>query len=187
MPDLRFGTRKSGGFPWVDTHETKDGKHFTYSAATRATARDQMLSMGFKVDDPHSHEPIFDDPRFKDFATTFRNRDEYHEYTVQWMKEHTLDEVIEAFSQYAAASTPEMSAEDLCNDPHIKAREDIVSIDDPDLGPVRMQGIIPKMEKTPGRVRHTGERPGARNQEVYGELLGLGAQELEELRKAGII
>ena len=50
-----------------------------------------------------------------------------------------------------------------------------------------MQGIIPKFEKTPGRVRHSGERPGARNQEVYGELLGLGGKEMEELREAGVI
>ena len=32
--NTRFGNRKSGGFPWVDSHKTKDKKYFTYSAAT---------------------------------------------------------------------------------------------------------------------------------------------------------
>jgi crotonobetainyl-CoA:carnitine CoA-transferase CaiB-like acyl-CoA transferase len=80
-----------------------------------------------------------------------------------------------------------MTAEGLCNDAHLKAREDIVSVDDPDLGPVRMQGIIPKFSKTPGAVRCTGERPGTRNAEVYGELLGLGERDLAELQAEGII
>ena len=176
VSNKRYGNRKHGGFPWVDSHTTKDGKHFTYSAATRATFRDQMLAMG-----------MFIDPRFKDFPTTWEHREEYHEAAVEWMKERTLAEVDEAFKGYECASTPVMDAERLCNDPHLIAREDIITVDDPDLGPIRMQGIIPKFEKTPGRVRHAGERPGARNQEVYRELLGLGAQELEDLRAAGVI
>jgi crotonobetainyl-CoA:carnitine CoA-transferase CaiB-like acyl-CoA transferase len=176
VPNKRAGSRKSGGIPWVDTHETKDDKYFTYSAVTRATMRDQMLAMGMTID-----------PRFKDFSTTFQNRDAYHEEAAKWMKQRTVAEVDDAFKRYECSSTPVMTAEDLCNDPHLQAREDIITVDDPDLGPVRMQGIVPKFEKTPGAVRHTGERQGARNQEVYGELLGLGAQELDKLKAAGVI
>ena len=175
-PLKRSGSRKSGGIPWVDTHETKDGGHFTYSAVTRATMRDQMLAMG-----------MFIDPRFKDFPTAFQHRDEYHETAKNWMKGHTLAEVDDAFQRYECSSSIVMNAETLIDNPHLIAREDIITVDDPDLGPIRMQGIIPKFSKTPGRVRHAGERPGARNQEVYGELLGLGAQELEGLRAAGVI
>lgn len=172
----RAGSRKSGGIPWVDTHETKDGGFYTYSAVTRASMRDQMLAMG-----------MFVDPRFKDFSTANEHRNEYHEVAKKWMKERTLAEVDDAFQRYECSSAPVMNGESLIKDPHLIAREQVITVDDPDLGPVRMQGIVPKFSKAPGRVRHTGERPGARNEEVYGELLGLGAQELENLRTAGII
>jgi crotonobetainyl-CoA:carnitine CoA-transferase CaiB-like acyl-CoA transferase len=172
----RSGSRKSGGIPWVDTHETKDGGFFTYSAVTRASMRDQMLAMN-----------MFLDPRFKDFPSAAQNADDYHGEAVKWMKTRTLDEVDDAFQRYECSSSPVTNAETLIDNPHLLAREDVITVDDPDLGPVRMQGIVPKFSKTPGQVRWSGERPGARNEEVYGQLLGLGKKELAELQKAEVI
>ena len=172
----RSGSRKSGGPPWVDTHATKDGGFFTYAAVTRASMRDQMLAMN-----------MFIDPRFKDFPTTFQNSNAYHDEAARWMKEHTTEEVDDAFQRYECSSSIAMNAASLIDNPHILARQDVIQIDDPDLGRVRMQGIIPKFSKTPGSVRWTGERPGTRNAEVYGELLGLQEKDLDELRQAGVI
>jgi crotonobetainyl-CoA:carnitine CoA-transferase CaiB-like acyl-CoA transferase len=51
-----------------------------------------------------------------------------------------------------------------------------------------MQNVFPKMSKTQGEVRWPGVRIlGAHNESVYGELLGLSAEELEELREKSII
>ncbi len=174
--DMRYGNRRDNGIPWVDSHETKDGRHYSYSGATRATYRDTQLAMG-----------MFRDPRFKDLPTAFVNREAFHDYAAAWTKERTIEEVDEAFFAFEGASAPCNNAEDLINDPHELAREHIVTVDDPDLGPVRMQGLVPKFSRTPGKVRWAGEQPGTRNAEVYGELLGLTAKELDELRAADVI
>jgi crotonobetainyl-CoA:carnitine CoA-transferase CaiB-like acyl-CoA transferase len=130
---------------------------------------------------------MFRDPRFKDLPTAFVNREAFHDYAAAWTKERTIEEVEEAFFAFEGASAPCNNAEDLINDPHELAREHIVTVDDPDLGPVRMQGLVPKFSRAPGKVRWAGEQPGTRNAEVYGELLGLTAKELDGLRAADVI
>ena len=52
---------------------------------------------------------------------------------------------------------------------------------------VRVQFIIPGLGETPGQVERGGPLLGEHNQQVYGELLGLRACEMAELRERGII
>jgi crotonobetainyl-CoA:carnitine CoA-transferase CaiB-like acyl-CoA transferase len=63
----------------------------------------------------------------------------------------------------------------------------VLGVDDPALGPVRMQGITPKLSATPGAVRHGAPRLGEHNEEVYRDLLGLSDADLEQLRNDGTI
>jgi formyl-CoA transferase len=41
----------------------------------------------------------------------------------------------------------------MLNDPHFAARGALVTVDDPELGAVTMQGVFPKLSATPGSVR----------------------------------
>jgi formyl-CoA transferase len=44
------------------------------------------------------------------------------------------------------------------------------------------------LSETPGTIRNAGSaRPGQHNDEVYGELLGRSAEELETLRAEGVL
>ena len=45
---------------------------------------------------------------------------------------------------------------DIFDDPHFAAREDIVWIEDPAVGPVPMPNVVPRFSETPGAIRHTG-------------------------------
>jgi formyl-CoA transferase len=69
-------------------------------------------------------------------------------------------------------------AADMLDDPHFKAREDIVTIPHPDFGEVAMQAVVPKMSGTPGSVRWPGPKLGAHNDEVLKGLLGLSEQDM---------
>jgi crotonobetainyl-CoA:carnitine CoA-transferase CaiB-like acyl-CoA transferase len=75
----------------------------------------------------------------------------------------------------------------ILDDPHYEAREDIVEVEDAELGTVRMQNVIPKMSKTPGRVEFAGLRLGEHNHEIYSERLGLSGEEIDRLREEGVI
>jgi crotonobetainyl-CoA:carnitine CoA-transferase CaiB-like acyl-CoA transferase len=50
-----------------------------------------------------------------------------------------------------------------------------------------MQNVVPHLSRTPGKVRRTGPRLGEHNDEVYGEVLGLGEKERDGLRERGVI
>ena len=73
------------------------------------------------------------------------------------------------------------------DDPIYAERKDIIEIDDPDLGTVRMQGVVPKLHSRPGSVWRTGASLGQDNDLVYGEWLGKSAADLEVLRASGTI
>jgi formyl-CoA transferase len=76
---------------------------------------------------------------------------------------------------------------DIVADPHYQARDMIQTVDVPGVGPLRMPGIAPRLEGTPGGIRWPGPPLGAHNDEVYGDLLGLDAAELAALRAEHVI
>jgi crotonobetainyl-CoA:carnitine CoA-transferase CaiB-like acyl-CoA transferase len=75
----------------------------------------------------------------------------------------------------------------MMEDPHYAARENIVWVNDPEIGRIPMQNVVPRLSDTPGRVHWTGPGLGQHNAEVYGGVLGLSTAEQEALRDQGII
>ena len=79
------------------------------------------------------------------------------------------------------------SIADIAADPHYAAREDIVTVDDPTIGPVKQPAVYPRLSATPGRIQRGAPKLGEHNQEVYGGLLGLSAEEIAQLAADGVI
>ncbi|MFI9402290.1 CaiB/BaiF CoA transferase family protein [Nocardia sp. NPDC052316] len=79
------------------------------------------------------------------------------------------------------------TARDMFADPHFAAREAIVRLAHPEFGELPMQNVFPKLSETPGAVRHPGPALGEHNQDVYGGLLGLDPDTIEQLTADGII
>ncbi|MET8327848.1 CoA transferase [Streptomyces sp. NPDC005181] len=100
-----------------------------------------------------------------------------------WVAERTAAECGEAFTRAEVVASRVFSAADIADDPVYAEREDIVTVDDADLGPVRMQAVIPHFRQHPGKVWRTGPALGQDNHLVYREWLGLGEDELAELEK----
>jgi crotonobetainyl-CoA:carnitine CoA-transferase CaiB-like acyl-CoA transferase len=67
------------------------------------------------------------------------------------------------------------------------ARDVITSVQDEDLGAVKMQNLMFRLGASPGGIRHPGRRLGQDNDEVYSELLGLDGDKLNRLREEGVI
>jgi formyl-CoA transferase len=79
------------------------------------------------------------------------------------------------------------SIADIFADPHYAERNNIVEVPYEPMGSVKMPGIVPVFSETPGEIKWAGSALGAHNAEVYGELLGLAAEELAELKQQGVI
>ena len=85
------------------------------------------------------------------------------------------------------AVAPVSDFKDLAEDPQMVARKVLATIDDPELGTLRMPDVLPRLSETPGRIRHAGLPMAVHNEEIYRERLGLSADEFDQLKADGII
>ena len=107
------------------------------------------------------------DSRFASFKQRFDHRDELEEIVSGWIGVRHSEEVLRAFQEADAAIAPIYTMADVMADPHLAARDAIVEVDG-----VPMQGIAPKLSRTPGRVRFAGRTQGADTDAVLEELRG---------------
>jgi crotonobetainyl-CoA:carnitine CoA-transferase CaiB-like acyl-CoA transferase len=75
---------------------------------------------------------------------------------------------------------------DIAAEPHVQARGTLMTLDDPEIGPVMMPAPVPRFSVTPARVPRPAPLLGEHNAEVY-ESLGLSPEEIEVLKAADII
>jgi len=87
-----------------------------------------------------------------------------------WIAERDLDAVLAAFEEVGAAIAPVYDIEQIFRDPQYLARESITTVDDEDLGPVRMQNVFPRLSRTPGSIRFAGPRVDQHSEEILAEL-----------------
>jgi len=161
-------------------YQTKDGRWLALSANAPAIAARVFAAIG--------QPDLITDPRFKDNRARIAHIDEVDAIVGGWIGQHTAAEALQKFDEYQCACAPVYSIADIVADPHFQARETITTVQDPDLGPVRMQNVIPKLSRTPGKIRWPGPtRMGQHNEEIFCDKLGMSRERLAELRERGII
>jgi len=128
------------------------------------------------------------DPRYVDHVSRGRNQKELDDLIEAWTRTLTVDEVEALMIEYSIPAGKMYRAPEMLADPHFAAREAIVEVPHPRWGKVPMQAPFPKLSATPSRIRSAApETVGEHNAEVYGELLGIGPEELAAMREAGIV
>ena len=115
------------------------------------------------------------------------DRDEVDRLVGRWVGSMSLEEVMEICLAHEVPSGPLNTIADIFADPHFKARGNLVSVDDPEVGEVVVPSVIPRLSETPGRIAHLGPPLGDANEDVLGNLLGLSAAEIARLRDAKVI
>ncbi|MGD0394395.1 MAG: CoA transferase, partial [Acidimicrobiales bacterium] len=79
------------------------------------------------------------------------------------------------------------SAADIFTDPHMAARGDLISIEDPVIGPIRQQAPFPRFVGRPTPTPSGAPLLGADNQAVWCDLVGVSPEELQGLQEAGVV
>jgi crotonobetainyl-CoA:carnitine CoA-transferase CaiB-like acyl-CoA transferase len=171
----RTGNRSVNNAP-RNTYRTADDKWVAVSTSANSVAERVMRLVG--------HPELIDEPWFATGSGRVEHVELLDEIVSEWVRARTRDEVVAAFSDAGAAIAPVYDVAELMADPQIVARDAITQVDDPDLGPVRMQNLLFRMSDTPGAIRFTGRALGADTDAILGDELGL---DVADLRARGIV
>ena len=79
------------------------------------------------------------------------------------------------------------SIADIFNEEQFWVRDTLMRIEDPRVGSLAIQGVVPKLSKTPGEVRHLGVELSKDTHNVLQELAGVDPGEFDALKKLGVI
>jgi crotonobetainyl-CoA:carnitine CoA-transferase CaiB-like acyl-CoA transferase len=174
----RTGNRSANNAP-RNTYLTRDGRWVAISTSTTPIAARVMRLVG--------RPDVVDEPWFDSGVERARHGDELDGAVATWIAERDLDDVMSRFEEAGAAIAPIYDVRHVLEDPQYRALESIVTLDDEDLGPLRLQNVLFRMLGTPGRVRFAGRRLGQDTRRILGERLGLSEERLAELAAAGVI
>ena len=174
----REGNRLKNSAP-LDNWQTRDGKWLCIVAAGDALFPRLAKAMG--------RPELLEDPRFSSLAARVANADAINGLVAEWVAQHTAAELERVLLAAAVPVSRAFSIADIFADPHYAARGDIVVVDDPTIGPVRMQGVYPRLSETPGAIRSGAPKLGEHNHEIYSTWLGLRTEEIAALQAEGIV
>ncbi len=129
---------------------------------------------------------LTEDPRFKDQSARRDNAEELNAIVGEWMATQPKEEL------YHRAQAQQMpfgyicDAQDLMESAQYQSRGYFIEIDHPVAGTLTYPGMPFRWGDQPWETRRA-PLLGEHNAEVYGELLGYGADELVQLRASGVI
>ena len=127
------------------------------------------------------------DPRFKDNALRTENQAELEKLLSAALKEKTVAAWEEALGRAGVPCGPIHNIEQVVENPQIRARQMIAELVHPIAGPQAMPNSPLKFSQTPIELQQPAPMLGQHTGEVLEGLLGLSAEELEELGREGVI
>ena len=173
----RTGNRSSHNAP-RNVYRTADGFWVAVSASAQSIAERVLRLVG--------RPDLAEQPWFASGTGRAAHVEEIDAAVAAWIGERDRDDVIAAFEAAQAAIAPIYDARDLVADPQLAALGSIATVEDDELGPLKMTNVLARLSQTPGAIRWSGRRHGADTAAVLAEL-GVDDEELERLRGGGVV
>jgi len=168
---------KAQGFQPLDSFQTADG-WVVIGALTEVYNR-LLTAIGLDASDP----------KWQSARTNLESVEgiEFDAILRGWTAERSSAEVVKLLNEAQVPCARIMTSKDAAEDPHYQARRMHIEWDDPQAGRVKGIGVVPKFSRTPGKIWRGSVPVGYDNQRVYGELVGVGSEELQALEPDGVI
>lgn len=174
----RHGNRSSWSVP-RNTYKTKDGKWIAVSSAANSVARRLFRAIG--------RADLADDPTLATNPLRVKRIDECDGIIAKWVSERTQQEALTIFDEFEVVAGPIYDVAQLTADEHVQHRETIVDLDDERLARIRMQNVVPRFARNPGKVRWPGKSAiGSDTTAVLTEL-GYSRDDVLQLRSEGVV
>lgn len=174
----REGNRLANSAP-LDNYPTADAKYVCIVAGSDANFARLCAAM--------ERTELLEDPRFATLAERAAHNEIINGIVAEWTS--GLD-AAEIEQRCVAADVPvatAYTAADIFADPHLQARHDLVTVDDPVVGPLRQQAPYPRFVGETPTAPAGAPRLGEHTDAVLGDLLGLDAGAISDLRSRGVI
>ena len=133
------------------------------------------------------------DPRWLD-ATLIRTdpneRQKFEALMTSFFGRYTKLEMLEMANNRLKQvfAVPTGTPKDIVDSPHLQARGFMQEVEHPELGrTIQYPGPPVRLPESPWSISRRAPLVGEHNQQVYGELLGLGEEEILSLKRDGII
>ena len=127
------------------------------------------------------------DPRYEKPRDRDHHRSEVNALVSSWVGAHGADFIIEACERFEAPCSKLLTIADIFANSQYAARGNLVSIEDPRVGPLVLPAPVPRLSRTPSTLRSAGPALGNCNDEIFGGLLKLTESVREDLKREGVI
>jgi crotonobetainyl-CoA:carnitine CoA-transferase CaiB-like acyl-CoA transferase len=173
----RTGNRSVNNAP-RNVYRTADGEWVAVSTSSQSVAERVLRLVG--------RPDVVEQPWFATGHQRAQHADELDAAVSEWIAARPTDEVVAEFEEAQAAISRVYDVRGVLTDPQYRALGTVQTVDDDELGPVKMQNVLFRMSETPGRIRWSGRRHGADTDEVLAKV-GVTHEQLAALREAGIV
>jgi crotonobetainyl-CoA:carnitine CoA-transferase CaiB-like acyl-CoA transferase len=161
-----------------NVYRTADGGWVAVSTSSQSIAERVMRLVG--------RPDLIDQPWFATGQQRAQHADELDAAVGGWIATRPTADVLAAFDAAEAAIGPVYDVRGVIDDPQYAAIGTVQTIDDDELGPVKMQNVPFRLSATPGSIRWAGRPHGADTAAVLAEV-GVDAAELARLRSIGVV
>jgi len=173
----RTGNRSVNNAP-RNVYRALDGEWLAVSTSSQSIAERVMRLVG--------RPDVVEQAWFASGHQRAQHADELDAAVSAWIAARPADEVVAEFEKAQAAVARVNDVRGVVADPQYQALGTVQTVDDEELGPVKMQNVLFRMSETPGRIRWAGRRHGADTDEVLTSV-GVTREQLAALRESGIV
>jgi crotonobetainyl-CoA:carnitine CoA-transferase CaiB-like acyl-CoA transferase len=174
----RRGNRSKVSVP-RNAYPTADGRWVVVSSTSNSVAKRLFQAIG--------RPDLANAPALATNQQRAEHADEIDSVMAQWIAARTQTEALATLQAHEVAAGPINDVAQFIADPQVQARQSVVEHHDPDLGPMRIPGVVPRFSRTPGSIRWTGRVDvGHDTRAVLGDA-GYSHSEIDRLAADGVI
>ena len=175
----RQGNRNPRIVPW-STFPTKDG-----NIAICVFSNDQWKVFLEAI----GREDCLKDPRFQNLGDRLKNENDVEAVVKEWSRNLSTEEALKILRKREVPCDPILEVKEVLEDPQLKSRGMIQELRHPLSGGTGLKaaGFPIRFSELPAEYPGPAPLLGQHNDEIYMGLLGFSIEEMEQLKKEGII
>ena len=174
----RTGNQSDNAAP-LDNFQSRDGQYVCIVAVRQTVFERLCEAMG--------RPELLVDERFATPRARRRNREVVNQTVAEWASGLDATAIEERCGRHGVPVSVVYDVADVVADDHVRAREDVCTVNDPVIGPVRQQAPYPRFDNNSPPVPAGAPQLGEHTDEVLSSLLGMSGAQIAALRKRNVI